>query len=81
MVEVVIRVAGCRFDSGLRNAPGNAIFGAMTKVISTLLLAIAGFFAAGPAAAQWHNSAQFDRDLRACDRRGVNFERCMWERG
>ena len=53
----------------------------MNKVIPTLLLAVAGFLTAGPAAAQWHNSGQFDRDLRACDRRGVNFERCMWERG
>ena len=53
----------------------------MNKVIPTLLLAMAGFLTAGPAAAQWHNSPQFDRDLRACDRRGVNFERCMWERG
>lgn len=53
----------------------------MKKTILKILLAIAGLMMAGSALAQWHNSSQFDRDLRACDRRGVNFERCMWERG
>ncbi|MGJ7507609.1 hypothetical protein [Variovorax sp. GT1P44] len=52
----------------------------MKKVISTLALAVAALTAL-PAMAQWHNSSQFDRDLHACDRRGVNFERCMWDRG
>jgi len=51
------------------------------EAVSAILLAIAGLMSAGSASAQWHNSPQFDRDLRACDRRGVNFERCMWERG
>jgi len=53
----------------------------MNKAFSAFFLAAAGLLAAGQASAQWHNSAQFDRDSRACDRRGVNFDRCMWERG
>jgi hypothetical protein len=53
----------------------------MNKLISAMLLALAGLATSGSAMAQWHNSPQLDRDLRACDRRGVNFDRCMWERG
>lgn len=51
------------------------------KLLLPSLLGLAACLHAAPAAAQWQNSARFDRDLRACDRRGVNFERCMWERG
>jgi len=52
-----------------------------TSAIFVALAGLAGLMGAGEASAQWHNSAQFDRDMRACDRRGVNFDRCMWERG
>jgi len=53
----------------------------MKKLISASLLAIAGLVSAAPALAQWHNSSQFDRDSRDCNRRGVNFDQCMWQRG
>ncbi len=53
----------------------------MKKLISAAFLAMAGLMGAETALAQWHNSPQFDRDLRSCNRRNVNFERCMWERG
>ena len=53
----------------------------MKKQISALFVAVAGLISTGPALAQWHNSTQFDRDLRSCNRPGINFERCMWDRG
>lgn len=53
----------------------------MTKTLPALVLALTGLLSCASAFAQWHNSAQFDRDSRACNRRGVNFDRCMWERG
>jgi hypothetical protein len=53
----------------------------MKKVISASLLALAGLVTAMPASAQWHNSSAFDRDSRDCNRRGVNFDQCMWQRG
>ena len=53
----------------------------MRTLISMALFAIVGLMSSEAALAQWHNSPQFDRDLRDCDRRGVNFEFCMWDRG
>ena len=53
----------------------------MKKPIAALFVAMAGLTSTALALAQWHNSPQFDRDMRSCNRPGVNFERCMWQRG
>lgn len=52
----------------------------MKKLLPALALAFAGL-ASSSAMAQWNNSNHFEQDRRACSRPGVNFDRCMNQRG